>query len=64
MSRLVGIVVDDGIEHGRDHDADTTAHDRASTRRAAAVVVALHAAARPGNRSAPVAGVTWRGRYS
>ena len=43
MSRLVGMVVDDGIERGRDHDADTTAHDRASTRRAAAVVVALHA---------------------
>jgi hypothetical protein len=43
VSRLVGIAVDDGIEHGRDHDADTAADDRVSTRRAAAVVVALHA---------------------
>lgn len=43
MSRPVGIAVDDGIEHGRDGDPDTTVHDRASTRRAAAVVVALHA---------------------
>jgi hypothetical protein len=49
VSRLVGtavddgMVVDDGIEYGRVDGADTTARDRAGTRRAASVVVVLHA---------------------
>jgi hypothetical protein len=42
MSRLVAIAVDDGIEHGQDDGHDPTIRDRRSTRRAAAVVLALH----------------------
>lgn len=42
MSRLVAIAVDDGIEHGQDDGHDPTIRDRLSTRRAAAVVLALH----------------------